>query len=198
MKYIKRPNMIRALRRFRDDRSGIIELEAIILLPLTMFVLVMLFSFFHTFRTVNDHVKATYAVADLISRQNTPVDAAMIEGLRRVQKLASGAVHDPVWLRISSFYYHGTDQRFRLSGTPGSRSTNPSIVPPLTDATVYTVQDRLPLAAAGDGVILVETWRDYTPPFSLNWGGFGDLFGPSVIRETVVIRPHFLSPLPLN
>ena len=59
MKYTKRPNMIRALRRFRDDRSGIIALEAIILLPLAMFVLVMLFSFFPTFLTVDAHVRAT-------------------------------------------------------------------------------------------------------------------------------------------
>lgn len=189
----------RILRRLRNDRSGIIALEAIILLPLTMFTLLMLFSFFHVYRSVNDHVKATYAVADLISRENQPVSAAMVTGMRGVLKLASGAVADPVWLRVSSFYYHGQDQRFRLAGNPGSRSTNPSVVPALTDATVYLVADRLPLAAAGDGVILVEAWRDYTPPFSLNWGGtFEGLLGPSVIRETVVIRPHFLSPLPIN
>jgi Flp pilus assembly protein TadG len=188
----------RALRRFRNDRSGIIALEAIILLPMMVFTFVMLFTFFHMYRAVNDHVKATFAVGDLISRENQPVQAAMIEGMRDIQRLASGAGTEAVWLRVSSFYYHGEDERFRLAGTVGSRSTNASRVAPLSDATVHTIEDRLPLAAPGDGLILVEAWRDYTPPFTITWGVFDEMFGPRVIRESVVMRPHFLSPLPIN
>lgn len=186
------------LRRFRDDRSGIIALEAIVLLPLMMFTFIMLFTFFHMYRAVNDHVKATFAVADLVSRENQPVQAGMITGMREVLRVASGAGNDPVWMRVSSFYYHGQDERFRLAGSPGSRSTNISRIEPLNDATVYTIEDRLPMAAPGDGLILVEAWRDYTPPFTLTWGVFNEMFGPRVIRESVVMRPHFLSPLPIN
>lgn len=187
-----------ALRRFRNDRSGIISLEAVVLLPLMMFTFVMLFSFFHMYRAVNDHVKATFAVADLVSRENQPVQPEMITGMREVLRVASGAGNSAVWMRVSSFYYHGQDERFRLAGPTGSRSTNASLVVPLNDATVYTVEDRLPMAAPGDGLILVEAWRDYTPPFSISWGVFDGMFGPRVIRESVVMRPHFLSPLPIN
>jgi Flp pilus assembly protein TadG len=209
--------MRQALGRFRDNDKGVIAVEAMVALPALLFTFAMMFSFFHMYRAHNDHVRATTAVADLMSRENVPVTAAMVNGMLALQRLSSRAGNDAVWMRVSSLYYDGNQQRFRLVGAAGSRSTNPTLIPALTDNTVHTVAHRLPMASAGDGLILVETWRTYTPPISYNGAGdariaekfnedadatnsgmLAQLFAPRVIREAVVMRPHFLSPLPLN
>ena len=65
------------LRRFRSETRGAAVLEAVIITPVLIWVYVGSFVFFDAFRTYSNSVRATYAVADVISREQnnlTPFD----------------------------------------------------------------------------------------------------------------------------
>ena len=59
--------MSRSLRRFWKDEGASVALEAVIVTPILAWVFVASFVFFDAFRVYNTSIKATYAVADVLS-----------------------------------------------------------------------------------------------------------------------------------
>ena len=63
-------------KRFRRDEAGTITVEFVIIAPVLLFLLALGFQFFDAFKYYSRAAKATYAVTDIISREEAPVDSA--------------------------------------------------------------------------------------------------------------------------
>ena len=186
-----RPHLRRALRarlhRFRQDESGFISIEAIIVMPLLLWVFLALFVYWDAFRTENTSIKSTYVIADMISRESMPVNNAYINGMHQVFRYMNDTDED-TWIRVSSVQFRQSDNTYRVVG---SRTTNASRAPLHTTATMATQRHRLPILADQDAVIVVETWRRFTPAFKVG-------LGRRTFYEFTVVRPRLLIPLPIS
>jgi Flp pilus assembly protein TadG len=175
------------LRRFHKDESGFISIEAIIVMPLLLWVFLALFVYWDAFRTENTSIKSTYVIADMISRESLPVNNAYINGMHQVFRYMN-ATDEDTWIRVSSVQYHQSDNSYRVLW---SRTTNASRAPVHTTATMAVQRHRLPVLVDQDAVIVVETWRRFTPAFKVG-------LDRRTFDEFTVIRPRQLIPLPIS
>lgn len=156
--------MKRLITRFWSETSAAVAFEAVILFPVLALAWIGSFAFFDAYRTYNTSVKATYTIADLISRQEE-VDQAEIDGMRNML-ISMIRGNDDVQIRVTQIL-RSTDDDYRVDGSFATGTlaelATPNLVP---------LEDRLPAMAAGERVILVESYIDYAPTFDV---GLNDL-----------------------
>lgn len=146
--------LTRALR-FRTSETGSFSIEAVLVLPLLAWSILSAFSYFDGLRQNNINIKAAHTLSDMLSRETVPIDAEYMDGMQRVLDFLTGQRYDTA-LRISVFSYDGKDEEFDLQWSQATNGT-----PALTPDTQDLIEARLPLTAAGDTIIAVETWIDY-------------------------------------
>jgi hypothetical protein len=149
------------LRRFIRDTEASLTVELVIMLPVLLWGYVATSVFFDAYNVQSNAAKATYTIADLLSRQREEVDAQFL-----------GEAHDLFdWLlagngvsamRVSSVSYDVEDEAYDVhwSYSSGGR-------PLQTDVSIADHAGQLPDLPEGDYVIVVETWLDYVPSFSV-------------------------------
>lgn len=181
------PRLRAALRRFRQDESGVISTETLLIAPLLIWLFLAMFVYWDAFRAQNTSIKASYAIADMISRENAPINNAFITGMHRVFRYM---VHtsEETWIRVSSVQYDQSRDRYNVLW---SRSTNTSRAPLQTTTTMVAMRDKLPVPSDADTLLVVETWRRFTPAFKVG-------LDRRTFHEVSVVRPRFLSPLPIS
>ncbi len=86
------------------------------------------------------------------------IDGAYLEGMNKVFAYMTMA-KQPTWIRVSSVTYDGDAKALVLNWSHATGSH------PAT--TMTALQDWIPLMAAGDSVIVVETFMPYTPDFNV-------------------------------
>lgn len=70
------------LRRFlRQDESGTLMAEAVLVLPFMLWSYLALFVYWDSYRAVNTVQKAAYTVSDMISREIVSITEAYIVGM---------------------------------------------------------------------------------------------------------------------
>lgn len=174
-----------ALRRFARDESGVITTETLLITPLLLWVFLALFVYWDAFRAQNTSIKASYVVADMISRENSAVNMAFINGMHSVFRYMVDTGED-TWIRVSSVRFNQAQNRYDVLW---SRSTNLTRAPNHSTTTMATLRPNLPILADSDTLIVVETWRRFTPAFQVG-------LDRRTFHEIAVVRPRFLSPLP--
>lgn len=182
-----RRNVRASVARFVADERGVISTEAIIITPLLISTLLALFVYWDAFRAQTATIRATYTVADMISRENAPVNNAFITGMHQVYRYMVGTP-ELTWMRVTSVRYNRPADTFTVLW---SRSTRTSAAPQHTFNSINALKDRIPRPAHDDTLIVVESWRNYRP--ALNVGVASGTF-----YELNVTRPRFLSPLPMS
>lgn len=175
------------LRQFAKDENGIITAETLIVMPLLLWVFMALFVYWDAFRAQNTSIKASYVISDMISRENIGVDMAFINGMHSVFRYMSNTQED-TWIRVSSVRYTQSNDTFQVLW---SRSTNLARAPIQTATTMNQQKARLPRPANGDTLLVVETWRRFTPAFKVG-------LPKRTFYEFTVVRSRFLSPLPIS
>ncbi len=169
------------LRRFlKTEEDGSFIVEAVLVLPLLLWAYLGLFTYWDAYRAMTLSQKAGYTVSDMISREQTPVNAAYFAGMK--QTLDYMLFREfPSRMRVSSVVYElDTD----LMSIEWSHSTAPSAVAPLTNETLQGLASHIPEMSDGDTVILLETWVDFEP--ALNIG-----LANTTFQEFIVTRPRF-------
>lgn len=157
------------IRRFLRDSRGSVSAEAVLVLPLVLWAYLATFQYYDAFGTITRNMKATYTIADLISRQTGTVTPAYIDGLNNLYAYLN---KDPsgVWTRITAI---GWDPTVGSSGAyfvQWPYATDGKVELPseeLDDVSLQSYVGRLPVIAAGDTLIMVETHMTYTPAFSI-------------------------------
>lgn len=169
-----------ALHRFRREDHGSVVAEAVIALPLMIWAYMGLYVYWDAFRAVNLAQKASYTVADYISRERGTFTTTEIAGLATVFQYMMDS-DQSTRLRITSLYWNPANDRFEVywSRSPGNTMT------PHTTTTLQAVKDRIPTMADGDTAILLETETSYTAAFNV---GIED----QVFTNFIVTRPRFL------
>jgi Flp pilus assembly protein TadG len=142
------------LRRFRRDERGTLIAEAVIVLPMLIWVYLALFVYWDAYRSINTSQKAAYTISDMISREmnSSPLTPAYIKGMRDVMKYLVDS-DQTVKLRVTSVTWSQSRNRYEVDW-----SVSPdNAFPLLTTSNISTVKARIPTLADGDHVIVVET-----------------------------------------
>lgn len=151
------------LQEFRDDERGSFIVEAVIALPILFWGLAATFEFFevHRFKSVRE--KATYTIADMLSREQDVVTEVYMDNAKALLDVI--ASDDGVnQLRVSVVRFLANDQEYHVVWSR-VRGTGP--LDALNDADVAADHDRLPIMADGEEVILVETVSRYDSLFEM-------------------------------
>lgn len=183
--------MLERMRSFVRSERGVISVEAIMILPILIWAFIGSFTIFEAFRQRSISLKATYAIADMLSRQVDAVGPDDIDGLNEVFAYLTFA-RDPAWIRVTSVYWDSVQNRFRRQW---SDSTGEYVA--LNDDTLQSMAQYIPAMATGDTVLLVESYLPFKPVFDM---GLESLTGPqsSWTRHVIVTRPRFASQVIFN
>ena len=169
------------LRRFRDDQSGALIAEAILVLPIMLWAYLALFVYWDVYRSINVSQKAAYTISDLISREMnaTPLTPSYVTGMRDLMQYLINN-KQTVTLRVTSISYSAQNKRFEVDW-----SVSPDgAIPKLTTNGLASVANQIPAMSDGDHAIIVETKVHYSPAFNV---GLSD----KVLEQFVVTRPRF-------
>lgn len=175
------------LCRFRRDDRGAISTEAILILPMLLWAYMAMFVYWDAFRAVNTHTKATYTVADMLSREINPVSAAYIDGLASIHRFITQVPAGESYIRVTHFQYDESNDSYVVLWSHSTAGAPAA----LNASGLAGNRDRIPVMADADTAILVEAWRVFRPRLDV---GVGD----REFNEFTVVRPRFLSPLPFS
>jgi hypothetical protein len=171
---------------FLREEDGLVLAEALIMLPLLIWVLVAMFIYWDVFRTINITQKAAYSVADLLSRQKTEVPSAYADGLQNVVDFLTPGGH-PVDVRITSFEYDGINDEYNLlcSYSPDNK------VAVLDEADIQPwLNTKIPALSHGENVFVVETAVKFTAQLDTAIAGFMVGVQDAEYGQFIVTRPR--------
>ena len=169
-------------RRFRKalrDEKGSFSVEAILMFPMLVWAFMAMYVFFEGLRESNINLKATYTVADLLSRETDLIDQDYLNGMNGVYAWLSRSAQ-PVSLRVTVVRYdEATDSHVMIWSRGVNGPAN------LTQAEVdTTVSPNVPIMADADTAIVVEAWTTYVPIMDIG-------LTPTDIYNQVVTAPRF-------
>lgn len=170
------------LFRFRDETSGNIAIEALILLPILFWAYLAMFSYFDMLRQQSLNQKASYTVADMLSRETREINGQYVTNANALFRSMIRS-DDTTGMRISVLKWDEDADRFDIMW---SEARGPATA--LSTGQAQGMNDRLPLMPSGEEVILVETWTDYRIPFEIGMKDFE-------MNTFTFVRPRFTSQL---
>lgn len=176
--------MKRLMQNFLRDTSAAVSFEAVIVFPVLTWAWIGTFAFFDAYRVYNTSIKATFTIADLISRQTSTVYGYDIEGMARMLESMIRDT-DGVEMRVTEIATTNTgDYVVTWSHATGTQAE-------LFTANLTAMEDRLPNMANGERVVLVESFVDYDPAFNV---GLNDL----TFDNFTLTRPRYAGQIPYD
>jgi len=171
--------LARAVSRFRRASDGGVTVEAALVMPMLVAILVSTFVFHDLFSFRNVRQKATFTVADMISRETDPVSATYLDtALTLFNTITFGETNNT--LRVSLVSFEADTGRYGIDWS----EVRGSALAPLTDADVALAHDTLPTMTDEERLILVESTATYRPPFNVG-------IGETEIVSRAFLRPRF-------
>jgi hypothetical protein len=165
-------------RRFLRSEGGSFTVEAVVIFPLLVWAYTAMFVFWDAFKTQNINLKATYTIADMISREQEQICDSYIEGARSIYAFlnAGDSNHE---VRVTSVR--------QVRNSAGNRewefwSFATDGMQPYTEVNQF--RSIVPMMADFDSVIIVSTATDWEPIFNTGLPAM-------TLSETVVTSPRF-------
>lgn len=152
-----------ALRQFAQDQKGSYAIEGVIMLPMLIWSIMASVVFVDAYRMQTLNLRATYVVSDAVSRRWDSVNEAYFDGLWHLHGLQVNYAHQ-TQLRMTVVQWSQDDNQYLMRW---SVSTDEFAYPILDQAAIDLRTAKVPELADGDSLVLVETWMDYTPVFSV-------------------------------
>jgi hypothetical protein len=170
-----RPGII---SRFLRSERGSFTVEAVIIFPLLVWAYTAMFVFWDAFKTQNINLKATYTIADMISREQEQLCDNYIAGANSIYAFLSPGQENHK-LRVTSVRQirdedDNPEWEFWSYATPGMQ--------PYTSFSQF--ESIVPIMADFDSVVIVSTASDWTPIFNAGLPAM-------TLSETVVTSPRF-------
>lgn len=176
--------MKRLFKTFLRDTSAAVSFETVIIFPILTWAWVGTFAFFDAYRVYNTSIKATFTIADLISRQTSTVHGYDIEGMARMLESMIRDT-DGVEMRVTQILRDNSGNYLvDWSHATGTQAE-------LFTASLAAIEDRLPDMANGERVVLVESFIDYDPAFNV---GLNDL----TFDNFTLTRPRYAGQVPYD
>ncbi len=168
------------LRRFSKDDEGSVAIEAILMFPLLMWAIVGTFVYYEGFRAKATSVKASYTVADMLSRELQCITEDYLDATQRMLNFLSSSHHQSN-LRVTVAGFDADSNKYTKLW---SEVRGPSGWSPHSGSSLNGESDRIPLLPPDDQLIIVETESLYEPLFKVA------NFGPTKLNNFVVVRPR--------
>ncbi|WP_113911962.1 TadE/TadG family type IV pilus assembly protein [Roseovarius dicentrarchi] len=170
------------LARFNNDERGTVMVEAVITLPLLIWAIGATYEFFELHRYNSARDKASYTIADMISREGAAITPTYIDNAKIVFDTISndGGANS---LRISVVKFVSSDNEYVVQW---SKVRGAGDLPELETSDIKTAHDKLPVLRGGEELIIVESVSTYPAIFKV--GLSDDL----KIRTTVMTSPRFV------
>lgn len=208
--------MMKALRlrlhEFGKDTSGNMSVETVLIFPMLLWFYLSTFTYFDAYRAQATNIKASYTIADAISRQDNGIGADYMDTMHELMQFLNNSSHN---MRIRFTVYTRDDNDDVLLRWSCTRGSGGSFFQPHTQGSLRAMDRLLPPSPQPDEMILVETWVDYAPPFSarlfddeaptdglLHEDGYGNSDGimiglsPTTFSNVVVTRPRPVNLVP--
>ncbi len=174
------------IARFWRRNDGIMAAEVVLVLPIFIFCIVGMYTYWDAYRSLNSSQKASYTVSDMIARTMQPVNNAYLAGLRDTMQYMVGD-NLPVSMRVTSVTWSAVRNRYEVKW---SRSPN-NALPVLTTTTLQPLVPNIPILADGDTIILMETTTRFRPAYAR-----ADMFSMYLdtqdFRQFIATRPRFV------
>lgn len=173
------------LRRFVTDDRGHAVVEGVIILPALLLAWISVFVFWEAFSSKSTFQKATFAAADILSREMVPATDATLDGMDTVMEYLVDSRFD-VASRFTSFARTGpldADVVVTWSYSPSDA------ISAMTTADLVARAASLPKLTVGSTALIVDTRMDYSLPVSVPLATYAV---PESFNESIVIRPRFV------
>lgn len=170
----------RFTRTFRRSEKGSLSIETVLAVPMLVWAITATTVFFDAFKTLNVNQKATYTVADMLSRETQTIDADYLRGLHEVFDYLSTTPGDNA-IRVTVV---------RMDEDPNTGVKTRALVwsQGVGGATGYSdltvIEQRLPDMSAGDQLIVVESEQDWSPAFTVGLASYR-------FYDVAISRPRF-------
>lgn len=148
------------IRRFLRAEDAAISVESAIMMPILMIFCLSAYTYFDAYRKGLVLEKATYAVSDMLSRQETEVvDLAYLNGLQDIFEFITGT-ENASFIRVTQLVHNNgeiqVEKSLATNGEPG-----------LTQTTLQAHLDSIPTTRPGRSVVAVEVAATYAPAFNI-------------------------------
>lgn len=162
------------LRAFCNARHGNIIIESVIFLPAMIFTYIAFAVAWDAHRNNNLAQKATYAIADIISRERGVFKRDFLVNYLSVfgyvaEYPTSPTLNNmaglPFAIRITSVLFDATNTP-KLQFSYSSSSSRNRLPPILKAADLEKIKNKIPALKNGDSIIIVETLVRWTPLIS--------------------------------
>ncbi len=172
--------ILRSFARFRRAETGSLSVETVVLFPLLIWAYTAMFVFWDAYKTENINLKSAYTVADMISREQRPIDMTYLEGARTIyQFLNTGDTNQQLRVSVVRQRVDSNDNEYlQLEWSEGTEG-----LPGYTD--LAQIEAKIPMIARGDEVIVVDTSTDWSPVFNVG-------LPARSFTQTVVTSPRFV------
>lgn len=168
------------MRRFSQAENGSLSIEAVFALPMLVWAITATFVFWDAFKTLNVSQKATYTVADMLSRETQAIDGPYLTSMHELYAYLSTSEGDNA-LRITVVRMD-LDQATGVKSYALVWSQGVGGIAGYTDLAV--IQSRLPDMSPGDQMIVVESEQEWAPDFAVGLASYR-------FREVAISRPRF-------
>lgn len=164
-------SMMVLLKRFFRRTDGSITIEAMLALPVLLWAIFASYSFFDAYRQSARNTKATYAVADIISRERNELNVSYINTLYDlVNTMVATRTPVPINMRITFLTYDGGDDKHLVnwSCVRGTDSDGNGYQQ-WTDEDVVHLKDHIPVMPNNGNMIVVEATSQYRAPLNITY-----------------------------
>lgn len=168
-----------AANAIRSD-AGSVAVESVIIMPALAAMYCASFVWFDAFRDKTNAMKATYAISDIISRQET-IDELYLEGLHDTMIFLSNSAAEPK-MRVSLISYDAdasSDNKYKLEW---SWTTHDK--PKLTQANLDSDTSWIPVMGDDETVVVTESFTFYQPIFRVG-------IDNQIWENVMITRPRF-------
>ncbi len=171
---------LRLPRHFTKSENGSISVEAVFAFPILVIAMTATFVFWDAFKTQNTSQKATYTVADMLSREQSAMDGDYLLAMHALFDFLSREGGDN-GIRVSVVTMtEDPDTLVKEMSLVWSKAAGAQ--KPVAD--IKEIEARIPAMAVGDQLIVVESYQEWVPKFSVG-------MAPYTFRETAITRPRF-------
>ena len=174
-------------KNFFHREDGSLSIEAVLAIPMLVWAIVATFVFWDAFRTLNTSQKATYTIADMLSREADGVDMQYLTAVHELYDFLAESDGDNA-LRVTVIQMNEDEDTgvrtmsMEWSEGVGGISGHADLTP---------LQARIPMMSPGEQLIIVETEQEWSPSFAVGLTSYR-------FREVALARPRFSPQLGWN
>lgn len=166
--------------KFTGKEDGGVSVEAVLVFPLLIWAITATFVFFDAFKTLHVSQKATYTVADMLSRETAAVDDDYLTAMHEMFMYLSKDEAATSSIRVTVVERGLDDSGNEETTLVWSEGMN-GVLP---YANLSILEDRIPLMMVGDQLVVVETEHEWAPTFAVGLASYR-------FREVGISRPRF-------